>query len=287
MIIINLNERKLIVMKKLFSLLLVVAMLASLSMVASAAGNNVLSTEIVETTDGIVATVYVTNPNNLSGLTAGFAIPTTLSSDKSYTAAADFAKAKVTPGTKAGYVKFALAFSDTADYVTKEGKVEVLSFALTRADEAAVYASADFSYPTSGLYCSKVMEGTTEYNTKTAGHAAYFVAPVYTDSRAPIVEDKWEAGEDVVADAFKADLDAKIDYVKAIAVFGKNAAGTDYTVTFGANSYAGTAVVGQPWAMVLYDDGSLGYDLIGADSYAYTVTAGEATWSGTATAITK
>lgn len=178
------------IMKKIFSLLLVVAMLASLSMVASAATNNVMSTEVVETTEGITVTVYITNPANVAGFTASLAFPTTLTTDKSYTLAEDFAACSVTPSSKTAsgtnQVRFQATFGTATDkFVTKTGKVAVISFPLTRTDATAEYASDDFAYA-SGLYAAKMTLGdNTEYKQTAAAAAAQFTAPVYSDERAP------------------------------------------------------------------------------------------------------
>lgn len=140
---------------------------------------------------------------------------------------------------------------------------------------------------------------TDAYVEDTANTPAEFaditLTKTYANASVPAVDDnKWEAGEEAITDEFKAGLanvkvnGVAVDYVRAVAVFGKNAAGTTYTVKFGANTYEGEAVAGKPWAMVLYDDGSADHDLIGdVESYAYTVTADDTTWSGSATVFTK
>lgn len=171
-------------MKKLFSLLLVAAMLASMSVVAFAAtGTNDVSWEIVETAEGITATYYITNPKNVSGFTAAIAFDATkVAADKNtpYTLGADFAGTTVSPGSKAGNVKFAQTFGTATDrYVTKTGKVECLSFNFTRVDEAADLTNA-FSYGTS-LYVAKIASPDGELTSAKA--ADHFAAPTYKDNR--------------------------------------------------------------------------------------------------------
>ena len=177
-------------MKKLFSLLLVVAMFASMSVVSFAAtGANDASWEIVETAEGITATYYITNPQNVSAFTAAIAFDSTkVSADKNtaYTLGEDFAGSTVSPGSKSGNVKFAQTFGTATDrYVTKEGKVEAISFNFTRVDAEADLTNA-FSYGTS-LYVAKVttsVDGSvTEYTSAKA--ADHFAAPVYKDARTP------------------------------------------------------------------------------------------------------
>lgn len=177
-------------MKKLFSLLLVVAMFASMSVVSFAAtGANDASWEIVETADGITATYYITNPEEVSGFTAAIKFDATkVAADKTtpYTLGADFAGTTVSPGSKAGHVKYAQTFGTATDrYVTKTGKIEAISFNFTRVD-ADADLSAAFEYGTS-LYVAKVVTANGEYTS--AKNAANFAAPVYVDNRAPIVVD--------------------------------------------------------------------------------------------------
>ncbi|MBR5238979.1 MAG: hypothetical protein IKW04_00190 [Clostridia bacterium] len=181
-------------MKKLFSLLLVVAMFASMSVVSFAAtGTNDVSWEIVETADGITATYYITNPKNVSGFTAAIAFDATkVAADKNtpYTLGADFAGTTVSPGSKAGNVKFAQTFGTATDrYVTKTGKIECLSFNFTRVDADADLSNA-FSYGTS-LYVAKIASPDGELTSAKA--AANFAAPVYIDNRAPIVTNPFSA----------------------------------------------------------------------------------------------
>ena len=172
-------------MKKIFSLLVVVAMLASLSLIACADATNTVSIEVVETTAGIVATYYVTNPSNVAGFTASLTFPTALTTDKSYTLGTDFSACTVSPASKSGQVKFAGTFGTaTEKYVTKSGKVEIISFPLTRGTtDETVYTSDSFGIGT-GLYVAKVVLGDASQITNTANPGNYS-APVYTDNRAP------------------------------------------------------------------------------------------------------
>jgi hypothetical protein len=105
-----------------------------------------------------------------------------------YTLGTDFAASSVTPSSKTGQVKFAGTFGTATDkYVTKSGKVKVISFSFTRgATNDTVYTSSDFTLGT-GLYVSKISigDGTELKNAGSGSSPANFVAPVYTDNRAP------------------------------------------------------------------------------------------------------
>lgn len=282
-------------MKKLLSMLLVVAMIASMSLVAFAAETNTVSTEIVETDDGITVTVYVTNPVNVSGFVASLAFPSaSVSTDKSYTLASDFAACSVTPSSKTGNVKFLATFGTaTEKYVTKSGKVAMISFPLTRIDDSADLASA-FAYGTS-LYVAKINEGTAEYTS--AKNADHFVAPVYVDDRTPVgggetpeePEGSWAGFEDTdkstwtsesvdifaYLDAGKQEVTGAYNGKKVIA-FGKNAsnkayAAGEYGIKIGINEYPGAAPVeaGKVFAIVLIDTNN--DTKVGDTSYTYSI----------------
>lgn len=290
-------------MKKIISLLMVVAVVLTMSLTSFAAAPiQGMHTIITETDSDITVTVKVGNVVNFNGATT-YLKTSAVTYAGSYELGDKVAGWTVTPTTnKAGYIKFVISTTDAASYITEAGEFEVISYKVAKADASATLSAADFAYGTGTLDVSKV---TTPTGGTVAGQAAgnnftskkvpdYFTLE-YVDARTPApADDKWEADEEAtIADL--ADLGTievageAVDYVRAVAIFGKNAAGTTYTVTFGANTYEGEAVVGQPWAMVLYDNGTAGRDLISstAGSYAYTVNAGEATWSGTAAVITK
>jgi len=276
-------------MKKLLSMLLVVAMIASMSLVAFAADTNTVSVEIVETDAGIVATFYVTNPSSVSAFTAALTFPSSkVLADKntSYTLAEDFAGTTVAPGSKTGNVKFAQTFGTSTDrYVTKSGKVAMISFPFTRVDADAELTSADFAYGTS-LYVSKITAGTEFTSAKNADN---FVAPVYIDDRTkddpdpePTVEwdgftteetKNWATGFKFVADEEK---NTSTSYTgKKVIAFGKNASGDtltagSYGIQIGENQYAGQAPVdaGAVFAIILVDSADT---KITAESYSYSI----------------
>lgn len=187
-------------MKKLFSLLLVVAMIASMLIVSFAADTNVIGVVLNETAEGITVTYQITNPSDLSAVTAALQFPIALSCDtNAYTAGEKFSAGYTISTASKEYasdefecVKFTGTFgSNTDKFVTETGTFDIVTFKLTRdAADTAVYTSADFAYSTKSAYVAKVVLGSgTNYTSK--ANADQFTAPVYTDNRGgntPVVE---------------------------------------------------------------------------------------------------
>lgn len=283
-------------MKKLLSMLLVVAMIASMSLVAFAADTNTMSVEIVETDADITVTYYITNPANVSGFTAALNFPSAkVFADKNtaYTLGADFAAAAPSTGSKPGYVKFGAAYSDPSKYVTKSGKVEAVSYKLTRVDADAVLTSAEFKYST-GLYLSKIGlgDGSQLDNSATADN---FVAPVYVDNRTPVTPPQPEVD---AAGATESEINAKQDWTsgefkyptdkvggtdtaavgKKVAAFGKANVGLtagNYGVKIGNRYYPGKWDVPADSLFAIIVVNTDGDDAI-EGSYTYSIYTGNA-----------
>ncbi len=154
-------------MKKVFSLLLVVAMLVSLSLVASAAGNEAggMHTVITEGETDVTVEVYLNNIDYCGGFNL------LLLSDKvtydvdSAVLGDDFAVGKLTAadvapsGTRPAHIKMVHTFTDLSQYVTADS-VLALTFKAEKLDPNATLTAADFAYGTSALTVSKVVTGT-------------------------------------------------------------------------------------------------------------------------------
>lgn len=186
-------------MKKVFSLLLVVAMLASLSLVAFAAEPNAaggMHTVITETDEGITVTVYANKVNKLNSFTFNLqSSAITYAGDLKVNAAFDTKLAD----PSATSMKVNYSSTSAATYITADS-VEILSFKATKVDADATLTEADFAYGTKINNLSKL---TTASNTDTiAGVAAgpsnfasnksayqqYFTLE-YVDARTPAVEE--------------------------------------------------------------------------------------------------
>lgn len=185
-------------MKKLFSLLLVVAMIASMSIVSFAADTNVMKAVFDETAEGILVTVTVTNPTEFYSTVVSFKTPKNLTWDKTFTMGAGFeAMAGATAATfntsKADMnrARMNLAFPSTDAAVTASGEKTLFTFVLTRdAGNDVAYTSADFAYLNASGYYTNIspVTGTKLESTKNPDN---FIAPVYEDKRGgntPVVE---------------------------------------------------------------------------------------------------
>lgn len=183
-------------MKKVFSLLLVVAMLVSLSLVASAAPANEaggMHTVITETDTDITVDVYVANAIGCSSITSYIVTDAVTFVDGSAVVGDVFDGASVTPTTnKAGYIKFVLAHTDAANFFDTDEAVLALSYKVAKVDPAAELSEADFSYSTSTIKVSKVVTSSSGIvagvaggnNFTSAKQPAYFTIE-YVDDREP------------------------------------------------------------------------------------------------------
>lgn len=222
-------------MKKLFSLLLVVAMIASMSIVSFAADTNVMKAVLDETAEGIAVTVTVTNPSELFASVVSFSVPKNLTWDTTYTLGSDFAAmTKITPTfntSKADYnrVRMNMSCAATEDAITASGEKTLFTLVLTRdAGNEATYTSADFAFINASGYYTNIspVTGTKLESTKNADN---FIAPVYTDSRAGGEEKEYE---DAVSGASKSITFAgKIKAFEAVENYGVEVNGKKF---FGA-----------------------------------------------------
>lgn len=183
-------------MKKIISLLLAVAMIASLSIVSFAADANAaggMHTVITETETDITVDVYVNNVVDCSSITSYIVTDAVTFVDGSAVVGAEFEAATLTPTTnKAGYIKFVLLHTDAANFFTDAGSVKALSYKVAKVDPAATLSEADFAYSTSSIKVSKVVTASTGTvagltagnNFTTAKQPAYFTI-AYVDDRTP------------------------------------------------------------------------------------------------------
>ncbi|MBP3448362.1 MAG: hypothetical protein J6K51_05025 [Clostridia bacterium] len=194
-------------MKKVFSLLLVVAMLVSLSLVASAAPANAaggMHIVITETDADVTVSVQVANVTDLTGVLSYLVFDTDKLSfvSGSQKAGTDFSDWTITSNTKVvsdGY-KMEVAAPNKSSFKTFAGTVEAFSYKLAKADASVVLSEADFAYSTSTIKVSKVVTAATgtvggvtagtKFTTKT--QPTYFTID-YVDDRAPIVENPFSA----------------------------------------------------------------------------------------------
>ena len=149
-------------MKKVFSLLLVVAMLASLSLVAFAAEPNAaggMHAIVTETAEDITVDVYVTNIDYCAGFNFIMTTDALTYVDGSAVLGDKFAVGKLTPSTKAGQIKFVHSFTDLSQYPTEEGTLLALSFKVEKAVETLTEENI-FTYGTKSTTASKVVTGT-------------------------------------------------------------------------------------------------------------------------------
>lgn len=190
-------------MKKVFSLLLVVAMLASLSLVAFAAPANEaggMHTVITETDEGITVTVYANNVVDLSGFL--FNLQTTAITYAGDLKVNEAFDQKVNDPSSTS-LKIQYAATDAANYITNAGSTELFSFKATKADADATLTEADFAYGTkinnlsklatkTGSTIAGISAGPSNFATNKTAAQAYFTIE-YVDARTPIVENPFSA----------------------------------------------------------------------------------------------
>jgi hypothetical protein len=284
-------------MKKIFSILLVVAMVASLSLVSFAATQG-MKTTITETDSDITVTVTVGNVDGCNSVTALMLSDKVTLVDGSVEAGAKFAGATYTAPTTKYPFKFVYTFTDAADYITDAGEFVVLTYKVAKVDASYELSAADFAYGTGTLDISKIT--TKGGNNTVAGIAAgnnftskkqpaYFTIE-YVDERTkepdPEPEEEFEitkteaaiAGTDTMKDENGADVAAAGD--KVVAIFAKNVSDTElvagsYGIVFGGVRYAGQLAVPAKTAWAIKLVGSA--EQLPAGSYAYGVFAGDAT----------
>ena len=187
-------------MKKVFSLLLVVAMLASLSLVAFAAEPNAaggMHTVITETDTDITVDVYIANAESVNGFTSYVLSDAVSFVAGSAEACGPFAGCDTfNENNKTGYNKYVVAWSAADKAATMAKATKVLTYKVAKIDANYELSEADFSYSTSTIKVSKVntinggivagVSGGNNFTTAKAG--AYFTIE-YVDARTPIVEE--------------------------------------------------------------------------------------------------
>lgn len=190
-------------MKKVFSLLLVVAMLVSLSVVASAAANanGGMHTVVTETDTDITVDVYIANAESVNGFTHYLLSDAVSFVAGSAEACGQFAGCDTFSETnKTGYNKYVVAWSAAEKAATFTAAEKVLTYKVAKIDATAELSAADFSYSTSTIKVSKVntinggtVAGQTGGNSfTTKSQPAYFTID-YVDDRTPIVENPFSA----------------------------------------------------------------------------------------------
>ena len=177
-------------MKKVFSLLLVVAMLVSLSLVASAAPANAAGgMHTVITDNGATATidVYIANGESVNGFTS-YIVTDAVTYKDGAKACGPFAGCDLfTPTTnKAGYIKFVVGWLSNDNAMDIDGLTKVLTYNVNKVDANKKLTEADFAYSTSTIKVSKVttvngglvagVAGGNNFTTAKAG--AYFTLAV-------------------------------------------------------------------------------------------------------------
>ena len=182
-------------MKKVFSLLLVVAMLASLSLVAFAAEPNAaggMHTIVTETADDITVDVYVTNIANCSGFNFIMNTETLTYVDGSAVLGNLFAVGKLTPTISAGKIKFVHSFTDLSQYLTEEGTVLALSFKVAKTTDLT--ENNIFTYGDKSTTACKIGTGTggtvagqAAGNNFTSAKVPAYFTKAYVDARTPVV----------------------------------------------------------------------------------------------------
>lgn len=185
-------------MKKVFSLLLVVAMLASLSLVAFAAEPNAaggMHAIVTETAEDITVDVYVTNIDYCAGFNFIMTTDALTYVDGSAVLGDLFAVGKLTPSTKAGQIKFVHSFTDLSQYPTEAGTVLALSFKVEKTVETLTEENI-FTYGNKSTTASKVVTGTggtvagqAAGNNFTSAKVPAYFTKAYVDARTPIVEE--------------------------------------------------------------------------------------------------
>lgn len=190
-------------MKKVFSLLLVVAMLVSMSVVASAASANEVGgmhTVITETNDDITVAVYAKNYTDLSGFTYYL-----LTDDVTYVANSRVAGPAFASGWAGGSTDFTKTdglncqwnATDPSYAQTSAGQNLGFSFKVAKVDPTHELSASDFAYGTSAVKLSKLvtLSGgtvagiTAGNNFKNTSYGDYFTIE-YVDERssAPVDE---------------------------------------------------------------------------------------------------
>lgn len=296
-------------MKKIFSLLMVVAIVLTMS-VATMAADPVSGMKflVTETDSDITVSVIIGNYVSLSGYTASLATTAVTYVEDSYVNKLSFDK--VTPTlNKAGIIQFALAASDSSLYTTNDGDVEAFTFKVAKVDPSKELSVADFAHAEKTLNYSKMACASTgsicgieapgnNFNNKK--QPSYFTVE-YVDDRTkddpdpePTVEwDGFTTAE--TADwntnfAYKAEdggEDITAGYTgKKVVAFGKNAttgtlAAETYGIKIGKNAYAGMLPVdaGKVFAIILIDSNN--DTKVGDTSYFYSI------WNGTEDNIVK
>ncbi|MBQ7950751.1 MAG: hypothetical protein IJ278_03430 [Clostridia bacterium] len=160
-------------MKKVFSLLLVVAMLVSMSVVASAAPANAaggMHTVLTESETDITVDIYVSNVVGCSGFTSLALVDGLTYVDGSAVLGDLFAAGKLTVTTsKAGQIKMTHTHTDLANVFDNAGTVLAMSYKVTKDDPTATLTEDNFKMGTTALTVSKVV-------TKTGGTVAGIAA---------------------------------------------------------------------------------------------------------------
>lgn len=170
-------------MKKVFSLLLVVAMLVSMSVVASAAPANAaggMHTVLTESETDITVDIYVSNVVGCSGFTSLALVDGLTYVDGSAVLGDLFAAGKLTVTTnKAGQIKMTHTHTDLANAFDNAGTVLAMSYKVTKDDPTATLTEDNFKMGTSAMTVSKVV-------TKTGGTVAGIAAGnAFTSQKQP------------------------------------------------------------------------------------------------------
>lgn len=285
-------------MKRIFSIILAVMMLLSVSLVASADGFVGMKSVAVESDTDITVTVSVYGVDTLKGFTATFANTDKLTyvadSAVAHSDIAGFENAlKATVKSDNSAVKFTSSTAQTANYITKD-VVTLFTYKVEKASADVELSAADFAYGT-GLYKALITAASVGSYTSNlnSDKAAAIFAFEYVDERTPAPEPDPEpeeeefeitkteaavAGTDTMKDENGADVAAAGD--KVVAIFAKNisdaelAAGS-YGIVFGGVRYAGQLAVPAKTAWAIKLVGSA--EQLPAGSYAYGVFAGDAT----------
>ncbi len=207
-------------MKKVFSLLLVVAMLASLSLVASAAPANEaggMHTVITETDEGITVAVYANNVVDCNGfLFQLLSDAITYKDGLDVNAAFDSRLAATSEST----MKFSYGMT-TTNYITSAGSTKLLSFNATKVNPEATLTEADFAYGTkinnlskittaTGSTVAGISAGTSNFATNKSAAQVYFTIE-YVDAREPIVTNPFSATVDGTTITCAGKVDATVE----------------------------------------------------------------------------
>lgn len=185
-------------MKKVFSLLLAVAMLASMFVFAIAAEPNAaggMHTVITETDDKITVEVIITNVTQFTGMTSYL-----MTDDVKLVANSAVKGDKVSgfllsDGGKTDGIKLGLSTTDASLYFDEAGSFTALTYEVTKVDSSKELSESDFAYGTKSTTASKVTTpaggtvagvsgASNAFGTNKTGMIDYFTIK-YVDARTP------------------------------------------------------------------------------------------------------